>query len=122
MLKFIFKFLPALIFWGIFIYVVLQIPYPESLTQANYTQLLYFFIPLFLATILTLNLILKNILISTSISLGFIFLLFLKALGSLNLITGILTLIPFGLLISYFKKTKRHSLTNYSKIPKLTKL
>lgn len=122
MFKFIFKFLPSLVFWSVFLYVVLQIDYPQTITEANLIQLFAFFISLFLAITFTLNIFLKNILISISISLGLIFLLFLKALGSLNLITGILTLIPFGLLISYFKKTKRRGLTNFTKMPKLTKL
>lgn len=121
MLKTIF-IIPALIFWLIFVYVLIQIPYPETITQANFTQLLSFFIPLFLAITLTLNIILKNIPISISTSFGLIFLLFLKALNALNLVSTILTIIPFGLLISYFKKTKRSGLTNYSKIPKLTQL
>lgn len=116
------KFIPALICWGVFIYVVLQVPYPETITQANANQLLSFFIPLFLSITLMLNLILKNIFISTSISLGIIFLLFLKALESLNLVTAILILIPVGLIISYFKKIKKKNLTSWRKIPKLTHL
>lgn len=114
--------MPSLIFWGIFIYVILQIPYPENLTAANATQLLSFFIPLFLAITLTLNLVLKNIFISSSISLGLIFLLFLKALDSLNLVTGILIIISVGLLASYFRKIKKKNLTKLPKIPKLTQL
>ncbi len=121
-MQFIFKIIPPLFFLGIFIYVVLQIPYPDSITQANFTQLLSFFIPLFLAISLTINLFLKNIFISTSISSGLIFFLFLKALDSLNLVTISLIIIPVGLLISYFRKKKKKSLTNYSKIPKLTRL
>ena len=122
MVKLLPRFIPALFFWGIFVYVILQIPYPETITQANVTQLLAFFIPLFLAITLTLNLILKNILMSGSISLGLIFLLILKSLDSLNIVTGILIVISIGLLISYFKKNKNRRLTNYSKIPKLTRL
>ena len=59
--KIILKIFPALIFWGIFIFVIFQLPYPESLTQASLFQLLAFFIPLFLALVLTLNLFLKFI-------------------------------------------------------------
>ncbi|OGE43862.1 hypothetical protein A3B45_02420 [Candidatus Daviesbacteria bacterium RIFCSPLOWO2_01_FULL_39_12] len=120
MFKLFKRILPALIWWGIFIYVILQIPYPESITQANIIQLLTFFFPLFLAATLTLNIFLKNIFISTSLSLGLIMTLFLKALDSLNLVTGILLIISVGLLISYFRKIRKKSLTNYSKIPKLT--
>ena len=122
MLKLFFKFIPALFFWLIFIFVVLQVSYPENITQSNFTQLLSFFIPLFLALSFTLNIFLKNIFISTSISLGLIFLLILKALDSFNIVTGILILVPIGLLASYFRKIKRRSLTKWGKIPKLTKL
>ena len=122
MLKLFFKFIPALFFWLIFIFVVLQVSYPENITQSNFTQLLSFFIPLFLALSFTLNIFLKNIFISTSISLGLIFLLILKALDSFNIVTGILILVPIGLLVSYFRKIKRRSLTKWGKIPKLTKL
>ena len=122
MLKFYFKFIPAVICWAIFIYVVIQIPYPETITQANFIQLFAFFVPLSLSLALTLNIFLKNIFISTFVSLGIIFSLFLKALDSLNLVTGVLILISVGLFISYFKKIKKKGLTNYSKIPKLTHL
>ena len=121
-MKYLVKALPVLLFWGIFIFVVFQIPYPDTITQANITQLLAFFIPLFLAITLTLNIILKNILVSGSISLGLIFLLVLKSLDSLNLVTGVLIVISVGLLVSYFRKINRRSLTKALKIPKLTKL
>lgn len=117
-----YKIIPSLFFWGVFGYVLLQVPYPETITQANAIQLLSFFISLFLAMTLTLNLVLKNIFISTSLSLGLIIMLFLKALDSLNLVTGVLILISVGLLISYFRKIKRKNLTKLPKIPKLTHL
>lgn len=120
MLKLLSKSLPSLIFWGIFAYVVLQVPYPDTLTQANPKQLLFFFIPLFLAITLTLNAFLKNIFSSSSISLGSIFLLILKALDSLNLVTLSLTTIAVGLLVSYFRKIKRRNLTKLPKISRLT--
>ncbi len=119
MSKILLKIIPRLIFWVIFLYVVLQVPYPESLTQANLQQLLLFFIPLFLAITLTLNLISKNIFIAGSISLGLIFPLLLKALDSFNLVTGFLILISVALLVSYFKKIKKRNLTKWPKIPKL---
>lgn len=122
MFEIISKIIPALIFWGIFGFVVLEIPYPESLTQADLIQLLAFFIPLFLALTLTLNIFLKNILSSFSISLGLIFLLTLQALDSLNIVTSILTVITTYLLFSYFQKIKKRSLTKLPKIPKLTRL
>lgn len=116
------KFLLALFFWGILAYVILQVPYPKSLTQTTPLQLFTFFIPLSLALTCTINFFLKNILSSGSISLGLIFLLVLKALDSLNLVTAILIIIPVWLLLSYFRKVTRKGLTNHSKIPKLTRL
>ena len=122
MSKIIFKTFPALIFWGSFVFVVLQIPYPESLTQANSIQIFPFFVSLYLALIFTLNIFLKNILFSSSICLGLIFLLILKALDSLNIVTGILTAVATYLLASYFRKAKKRNLTKQAKIPKLTSL
>lgn len=120
--KSILKFIPAVILWGIFIFVVLKIPYPDSLTQANLTQIIPFFASLYLTLILTFNILLKNILSSAALSLGLIFLLILKALDSLNIVTGALTVIAMYLLLSYFKKIKRKNLTKLPKIPKLTHL
>ncbi len=119
MFKNISKIIPALFLWGILIVVVLQIPYPESITQANFAQLILFFIPLFLSLIFTINIFLRNIFSAASISLGLIFLLFLKALDSLNLVTAVLIVIATALFISYFRKIKRGSLTKLPKIPKL---
>ena len=119
MKKFLPKLFLSIFFWFVFIYVILNVPYPSSITQANVIQLLAFFIPLFLAITLTLNLILKNILMSGSIGLGLIFLLTVQSLDSLNIVTGILIIISIGLLISYFKKIKRRGLTNLPKIHKL---
>lgn len=122
MLKILPKIIPTLVFWTIFIYVILKVPYPETITQASFIQLLSLFVPLFLAVTFSLNIFLKNIFISTSISLGLIFLLFLKALDSLNLVTASLIIIPVGLLVSYFRKNKDKRLTKWRKIPKLTRL
>ena len=120
-MPFILKLIQALVFWGIFSYVVFYVPYPESITQANFIQLISFFIPLYLALSFSLNIFLKNILISSSISLGLICILILKALDSLNLVTTVLTAVSIYLLVSYFRKNKR-GLTSLSKIPKLTTL
>ena len=121
MKKSLLKIIP-IIFWGIFIYVVLQIPYPDNIASANASQLVYFFIPLYFALLLTSNIFLKNVLVSGSISLGLIFLLILKALDSLNFVTAILILISIYLLVSYFKKNRKVGLTLSSKIPKITSL
>ncbi len=122
MQKIITRIIPALFFWGIFIFTLLQIPYPQNITQAYLFQLILFFIPLFLAILLTLNIFLKKSLVAGSISLGTILLLILKALDSLNLITASLIVISVGLLISYFKKLKKKDLTKWEKIPKITNL
>ncbi len=131
MIKILYTYLLPLLLWGIFIYTVLQIPYPQSITQANLNQLLLFFVPLFLSIVLTLNIFLKNIFISLFISFGLIFILILKSLDSLNIVTGVLTTLAVGLLISYFrrkedfphfKKTKRKGLTYESKIPKIHRI
>lgn len=122
MSKILIKVIPALICWGMFVYVVLNVSYPGSLVSANWQQIFFFFIPLFLAVIFTVNIFAKNFLVSTSFSLGLIFLFILKALDSLNIVTGILTLLAIGFLISYFAKIKKRDLTKLPKIPKLTHL
>lgn len=96
----------ALIFWGLFTIAIFQIPYPDSLAQANYVQLVGFFIPLLLALTFTLNVFLQFLIRCLLISFAVIVLLILLAVQSLNLITFILTALAFGLLISYFKKKK----------------
>lgn len=113
---------PSIFFWGIFIFVILYVPYPETLIQADVFQISSFFIPLFLALISSFNIFLKNFFLSFSISLGLTVLFVLKALDILNIITGFLAISATGLLISYFRKTKRSNLTKLPKIPKLTQL
>lgn len=114
------KIIPPIFFWGIFAFVVLQVPYPESLTQANLNQLIPFFVSVYLALTFTFNIFLKNILLSSSVCFGLILLLILKALDSLNIVTGILTAVATYLLASYFRKAKKKNLTSQTKIPKLT--
>ncbi len=120
MFKLFQKITVALIFWAIFTIIIFQIPYPENLTQANILQILGFFIPFFLAISLTVNIFLKNIFLSSSLSLGIIFVLLLKALDSLNLVTGTIIIVAVILLVSYFRKAKKKGLTKLPKIPKLT--
>lgn len=120
--KIITRIIPTLFFWAVFAYIILQVPYPDSLTQANTTQLLSFFVPLFLAITFSANIFIKNIFISVSVSLGIISSLFLKALDSLNLVTAILVIISTGLLVSYFRKIKKRNLTKWPKIHRLTRL
>ena len=111
---------PALVCWGIFIYVILQVPYPETLTSANTFQIFAFFSAIFLAFSFTLNFFLGYMLKSIIISFGLILLLVLKALNSLNIVSFALTIIAFGLLLSYLKKQKR--LTSHSNVPKMRNL
>lgn len=120
MLKLIMKILPALFFGGVFLLAVFQIPYPETLTQANILQILGFFIPLSLLISFVINIFIKNLFLSSSVSLGIIFFLLLKALDSLNLVTGGIIGVAVILLVSYFRKIKKKSLTKLPKIPKLT--
>lgn len=121
------KIIPALILWGSWIYVIISVPYPESLTKASSYQLLSFFVPLFLALIFTINLFIKNILRSIFISFGIIILLILKALDSLNIVSAGLTILAVLLILSYFKPIKhltptKSGLTSGSFIPKLKHL
>ncbi|OGE14711.1 hypothetical protein A3F00_03475 [Candidatus Daviesbacteria bacterium RIFCSPHIGHO2_12_FULL_37_11] len=126
MTRLILKIIPALFSWGIFVYVILNVPYPESLTRADSFQLLSFFIPFFLSLIFSINLALNNILRSIFISFGIIILLVLKALDSLNLVSTGLTVLAVILLLSYFKRSShltpiKSGLTSGSFIPKLTR-
>lgn len=115
------KILPALVFWGIFIYVLFFVDYPKSLTQANALQILLFFIPLYFAITFTLNLVIKNLIICLVVSLGIILFLILKALDSLNFVSGGLAIISVILLVSYFKKGSRN-LTSSPSVHKLDPL
>lgn len=119
MVRVLIKITPPVLLWIVFFVVVLKIPYPDSLIKANLVQVSFFFFPLFAAITFSINIFLKNLLLSSSISLLIISLLLLKALDTLNLITGLITVVPIGLLISYFRKNKPVSLTSLSKIPKL---
>lgn len=119
------RLLPAVTAWSIFAYTVFKVGYPQSLAQANFFQLVYFFLPLFLGLIFTVSLFLKSYLISTLISLGAVFLLLLQGLRILNLVSASLIAIATFLFISYFKKkpktkpSKILQLTSPIKIPKL---
>ena len=118
----IWRLLPVIICWSVFIYVILNISYPDSLTQASFFQLAIFFIPLFLALTFTINLFLRFILFSFSISLGIIILLVLKTLDSLNIASVILTIITISLLLSYFRQMKRKKYDIKSRFPKMLNL
>lgn len=112
----------SILFNLLFIIIVFKVPYPASLAQANFYQIISFFASLFFALVFTLSIFLKNILSSVSISLGIILLFALKALNSLNIVTAILTVVAVGLLISYFRKTKTNNLAKQIKKPDLKSL
>lgn len=107
MKKFLPKLLLPLIFWAAFIYIVNTFEPPQTFTQISLFQILLFFIPLFLAILFTINLIIRFLLFSLTISLAMCLLILLKGLGGLNPISGLLTLFAFGLLLSYLKQFKR---------------
>ena len=121
---------PALVSLAIFIYVILQVPYPDSLTSANAFQIFSFFTSLFLVLSFTINIFLQFTLRSIIISFSLILLLVLQALHSLNIVSFALNLIAFGLLLSYIKKPKRSKrlapiqsgLTSRPNVPKLKNL
>ena len=121
-MRYLVKATPAVIFWIFFSVVIFQVPYPESLIKADFVQISFFFLSLYLALLFSLNIFLRNLPSSASISLGIISLLILKALDTLNLITTILVIASIMLLVNYFKKSKSGSLTSTQKIPKLTRL
>lgn len=118
-MAFFLKIIPAIIFWGIFIFVIFQVPYPKSLTQTSPYQFFSFFTSLFLATIFSINIFLKNFFSSASISLGIILLLLLKALNALNFVSTGLVILAVILFLNYFKKSKPKNLTYTQKVPKL---
>lgn len=128
------KSLVALFFLVVFIYVLMNVPYPHNLTSANIFQISSFFIPLFLMASFIIS-IFFVISFSFIIALGIIFLLLLQALDSLNPVSAVLILIVVWLFISYLKKNQKKktksmtgsnpmltNLTSRINIPKLRSL
>lgn len=114
------RVLPAIFSWLIFLNVLFTIPYPESITQAKPVELTLFFFTFYFAASFLLNVFLKNIFISLSIAFGIITFLLLKALDSLNFVTGIIDITVMFLLVSYFKKmSNKNSLNIKHGIPKI---
>lgn len=105
----IIRIAPLIIFCTAFALVIYLVEPPKSITEAEVLQLILFFIPLFLLTSFALNLFLKFLLRSLVVSLGFMILLILKALDSLNLITFSLTVLATVLLASAFKKKNSYN-------------
>lgn len=93
MLKKLLKVAPVLFFWLVFILIVFNVDYPISIAQATFGQLTAFFVPLFIAIFLSINLMIKSLYSSTIIGLGIILLLILKALGILSVVTTTITLL-----------------------------
>lgn len=119
------KLFPVFLFGLIFTLVIWQVQPPKHLISINFFQIILFFVPLFLFLLFLINLFVQFLVWSMVISLGLIFLLILKALGSLNPVTLILILTAAGLFLKSFKKPKKFGLKNLSysaKIPRLTKL
>lgn len=131
MRKLLLKFILVLLFWVIFGFVVLYVPYPDSITQASVFQLGAFFISLLLAILFSLHLLLKSWVICSIISVGLVLLLILKALNILTFVTLGLTLLASGFLISYFWSSNKprsgltpikSGLTSHTDMPKLTRI
>ncbi|MDO8618513.1 MAG: hypothetical protein Q7R49_01050 [Candidatus Daviesbacteria bacterium] len=116
------KIFPVIISWGIFLLVIFTVSYPDSLTQASFFQLLIFFGSFFISITLTLNLFLKNFVTSLTITFGIIFLLLLKGLNALNIVTAAITVIAIILITGSFRKNTGSNLTSHSNIPKLKNL
>lgn len=140
-MKYLVKIIFAIFFWSIFILVIFNLPYPQDLEEANFLQISIFFSSLFLAILFTLKIVFKRFSAPALLTAGIILTLILKALDSLNLVTGIIVLTLVSLLISYFlkrnspaaafQKIKKRNLyplkvgsdlTKLPKIPKLTRL
>lgn len=101
------KIFPPLLFLAIFAYVIFNVSYPNSLSEATFFQLTAFFVPLLFTLVFTINLFLNFFLHSIPISLGLIILLVLKGLGTLNIVTAILTILAIWLIVGNFKKVKQ---------------
>lgn len=105
MSKLLLRILVCLIFWGIFGFVIFAgVPYPNTLTSASFTQLLFFLIPLFFALTFTINITARLLIISIIISLGIILILILKALDILNFVSAGITILAVYLFYSYFQR------------------
>lgn len=107
MVKITLKTFLVIFFLLLFLDVLFNVSYPNSLTEASLFVSVAFFVPLFLLVIFLIDIFIDSIFISSSISLGLIILLLLKGLDSLNLISAILIVVTSGLFISYFAKNKK---------------
>lgn len=111
------KILPPFLFAFILGLVIWQVKPPESITQANLSQLTLFFVPLILFLTFLTNLYTKYILKSFIFSLGITLILILKALDLFIFFS-----IPAAFVITLFvarslKKPARKSFSSQPKIP-----
>lgn len=123
-MKFLKNLSPVVAFGLIFGVVVWQIEPPGSFINISIPQAGLFFIPLFLLFASIINLYFQFWPRSLIVSLGFILLLTLKALGTLNLISLGFTITATILIAKSFKKPAANlkKFTYNPKVPKLSKL
>lgn len=101
------KLIPVMIFGGVFVYVLFNVPYPNSLAQASFNQLLTFFGSLFFLLLFLINIFLNYLLISAIISGGGVILLLLKGLAALNLVSALLVILAVYFFVSFLKKNHK---------------
>lgn len=101
------KLIPIIFFAGVFALVLWQTQPPKSLTSATISQILLFFISLFLFLIFLLNIYFQFLIRSFVISLGVVLLLIFKSLDMLNFVSVILIIAATAFLVVSFKKPKQ---------------
>lgn len=110
------KFLPPIIFAIILNLVVWRVEPPESITQASFSQLALFFIPLLLLLTFLINLYTKLFLKSFVLSIGLILILVIKTLDFFIFLSIPVVVITL-LMAKYLKKPARKPFTSKSKTP-----
>lgn len=108
--------IPAIFSISLFIFVLINVPAPNSWQEASTFQILAFIIPLLFMLLSVINLFSYNLITSFLISLGVIILIGLKAAHILNYFSTGLVILIFGGLVIHFKG----GLTKEKRIPKLT--
>jgi len=114
------KFLPVLIFGGIFAWVIFQVEPPKPVAEGNILSPILFFLSLFFFLTFFLNLFFQLFLRSLILSSGIIILLILQALNFLNPGSFILVVILTIVILKSF--SKRKGFFYQTRIPKLSKL
>lgn len=105
-MSFLKRLVLILLFGAIFAGVIYFVPAPSSWAQASVVQILAFFIPLLLFLTFLANLYARNILKSFSLALGFMVLIVLKSIDSLNPVTFTLVAVATILLATSFRSTR----------------